>query len=360
MSSDDGETWGLRFAPPIGVNAMVAAQSGPTALYAGGSAATDGAPQLYRSTDNAVTWQPVATFTKHIAFESGIGNSITALAIDRTNTSRLYAGFYYPDYLMRSDDAGATWTRITSGLGAGRITSIVIDPVNASTLYVSQLGAGVFRSTDQGVTWMALDSGLGDDVVLKLEHDSFTAGRLYASTGSGIFQTQLTTGVPTGSRRAIEYFHHDFNHFFVSADNDEIAGLDAGVFQGWARTGEGFRVTEGATLGSVPVCRFFGVGFAPLSSHFYTPYPNECNVVKADPKWLYEKIAFGLVLPDATTKGCPTGYRALYRAWNANENAAPNHRYTTSINTLEAMLAQGWIFEGEAQTRVFACLPYLK
>jgi len=36
---------------------------------------------------------------------------------------------------------------------------------------------------------------------------------------------------------------------------------------------------------------------------------------------------------------------------------APNHRYTTSISILEAMIAAGWVFEGNGITRVFACVP---
>jgi len=36
---------------------------------------------------------------------------------------------------------------------------------------------------------------------------------------------------------------------------------------------------------------------------------------------------------------------------------APNHRYTTSLTTLGTMIAQGWVFEGEENTKVFACVP---
>ena len=131
------------------------------------------------------------------------------------------------------------------------------------------------------------------------------------------------------------------------------------MFYGWARTGEDFRVgiPDARGRGFVPVCRFFGVGFAPLSSHFYTPYPDECDVVKTDPKWFYEKTAFGLALPDAATHGCPLGTRPLYRLWNRNQDNAPNHRYTTSTLTFDEMIGQGWVFEGEKETRVFACVP---
>jgi photosystem II stability/assembly factor-like uncharacterized protein len=358
-SNDDGETFMQRFAPPVAAKVIVAAAGSPNAVYVGGSPLNAGDPQLYRSLDNAITWQPVATFPAPLSdFGGTTGNTMTAFAVDPATPTRLYAGFRFPDYLMRSDDSGATWTRITSGLGAGPIMSIAFDPSNASTLYVAQFSGGVFRSADRGATWTALDAGLGDEMVLKLEHDPFTPDRLYASTGSGVYRTQVSTGLPAGDRRAIEYYHAPFNHYFVSADLDEIAGLDAGVFAGWGRTGEAFRVAEGNDPGNLPVCRFFGVGFAPLSSHFYTPYPQECEIVKADPKWFYEKIAFGLALPDPATHGCPPASRALYRLWNRNQGGAPNHRYTTSQFTLGAMIGLGWIFEGEAQTRVFACVPY--
>jgi hypothetical protein len=36
---------------------------------------------------------------------------------------------------------------------------------------------------------------------------------------------------------------------------------------------------------------------------------------------------------------------------------APNHRYTADAATLDAMIASGWLMEGEANTRVFACVP---
>ncbi len=183
-------------------------------------------------------------------------------------------------------------------------------------------------------------------------------GRLYAGTDVGSQGASLATGPPPGRRRAVEFYHAGFDHYFVSADVDEIAGLDAGVFAGWLRTGEGFRVAEGADPGNQAVCRFFGTGFAPKSSHFYTPYPAECETVKSDPNWFYEKIAYGLALPDAVTRGCPPDTRPLFRTWNRNKGGAPNHRYNTDWGSMErSVLSQGWVLEGEASTFVFACVP---
>jgi len=48
----------------------------------------------------------------------------------------------------------------------------------------------------------------------------------------------------------------------------------------------------------------------------------------------------------------------LYRLYNDGMGGAPNHRYTTSLATFNTMLAQGWAFEGEANTKVIACVPH--
>lgn len=354
-SGDDGASWSAVAAPPVGVIALAATRTGRSVLYAGGTAILPGAPQLFRSADSATSWEPVTTFP---AFLGGaLGNTITSFAIDPADPSRIYAGFRHPDHLLRSDDAGATWTRMTRGLGTGEVSSIVVDPSNPTTVYVSQIGSGVYRSVDRGANWVALDAGLADDVVRQLDLDPLIPGLLYASSGSGLFQADLRFAAPTGSRRAIEFHHGGSDHYFVTADADEIAALDDGVIDGWRRTGEGFRVAEALAPGTEPVCRFFGVGFGSLPTHFYTPYVFECNKIMNDPHWSYEKIAFGVALPDPVTRGCGPGMRPLARLWNDGRSGAPNHRYTTSRIVLNEMLDRGWIFEGVGSTRVFACVP---
>ena len=219
-------------------------------------------------------------------------------------------------------------------------------------------GSGVFRSTDRGHAWSALDEGLRDPSLRQLVLDPANSQRLHAGTDSGFYEVDLASGLPTGHRRAVEFYHGGFDHYFVSADLDEIAGLDAGVFAGWVRTGEGFRVVEGNVPGNLATCRFFGVGFGNVSSHFYSPYPNECDDVKDDPNWQYEKIAFGLALPDPATRGCPPDTRPLYRAWNRNQGGSPNHRYNADLfSMLGSVLRHNWILEGEVDSRVFACVP---
>lgn len=147
---------------------------------------------------------------------------------------------------------------------------------------------------------------------------------------------------------AIEYFHAAMGHYFMTADQDEIAALDQGYFAGWARTGQSWNVwKEGGGLKDV--CRFFTVTFAPKSSHFYTANPAECALVKKNPDWQYEKIAFRV---SALENGaCPIGI-PLYRTYNMGMTGAPNHRYTTSIAIRNEMIARGYYDEGIA-----GCVP---
>lgn len=160
---------------------------------------------------------------------------------------------------------------------------------------------------------------------------------------------RITSGY-TGAR-AVEYRHAGWDHYFVTASADEIARLDAGVFAGWARTGESFGVYPIGTAGASNVCRFFSTSFDPKSSHFYATTSDECEKVKHNADWEMEGEVFSVPLPDSAG-GCAAGLQPLFRLYNDGQGGAPNHRYTTLVTIRDAMLAQGWIAEG-----VTACVP---
>ena len=108
---------------------------------------------------------------------------------------------------------------------------------------------------------------------------------------------------------------------------------------------------------TVPMCRFFsGAAFAPLSSHFYTPFDFECAMVKQDPDWIFETDVMAVQLPDSMG-ACPATTSALYRLYNNSQGGAPDHRYTTDAVVRESTLSQGWIAEGAGTVGVTACAP---
>jgi len=191
-------------------------------------------------------------------------------------------------------------------------------------------------------------------------------GEIVLGLASEVVQVRggdLATPHPLRERLAVEYFHAGYRHYFITADEAEQVALESAPEAAWARTGKAFTVYDQSVLPFsplVPMCRFWSdQSFAPKSSHFYTPYVDECEKVKHDPVWLFERNAFYVRMPAgaAGARTCPAGTQPLYRTYNNGMSGAPNHRYTTDPAVLDAMIAQGWIMEGEATTRVFACVP---
>jgi serine protease len=173
--------------------------------------------------------------------------------------------------------------------------------------------------------------------------------RFQAVLGAASNETtfHVASALPT-SATAVEYYNAGFGHYFMTADADEIAGLDAGAFGGaFVRTGRTFGVYATASAGLVPVCRFFTTPgtFGAKSSHFYTADPAECEGLKLNPKWIYEKIAFHAPVPVDGT--CPASSLPVYRLYNNGQTAAPNHRFTTDYATRLALAsALNWSDEG--------------
>jgi hypothetical protein len=171
--------------------------------------------------------------------------------------------------------------------------------------------------------------------------------------GGQIFDAGLP---PVPQAIAVEYYHALFGHYFTTSYVNEIQLLDAGAFPNWRRTNRGFNVwtADNGTLAGV--CRFFSTSFAPRSSHFYSPYADECAIVLGNPNWQYETIAFYVELPD-TSGNCAPGRQPLYRLYNDSRSGAPNHRYTTSLEVRLDMVSIGWISEGWGPLGTIACVP---
>jgi hypothetical protein len=60
-----------------------------------------------------------------------------------------------------------------------------------------------------------------------------------------------------------------------------------------------------------------------------------------------------LYLP--TAGACPSGSTPIYRLFD--NRADVNHRYTTDRGVRDAMVAKGWIAEGDGPDRVVMCAP---
>jgi hypothetical protein len=184
-----------------------------------------------------------------------------------------------------------------------------------------------------------------------------------ASTGTGSPQVIAVAGRGTSEQERgddeetedmVEYHHSGFDHYFITKGAGERTALDTGAFAGWARTGNTLKVFSMDEPATATVCRFFSAAFAPKSSHFFTSLSDECALAKTYPAWTFEGEVFNVVnpAPDGT---CETGTVPLYRLYNNGQGGAPGHRYTTSTDVRDQMVATGWIQEGNLPGLAVMC-----
>lgn len=176
---------------------------------------------------------------------------------------------------------------------------------------------------------------------------------------------------PEGKSTAVEYHHAGKDHYFNTANLDDITFLADNAQSGWNPTGYIFDTypLDAAPAGTVPVARYYGGqqsdGAYKPDSHFYTGLTEERRLLDngysqicpagegscTGEAWHYEKDEYRVYLPNGST--CPSGSHPVYRLYNNGYPAKDsNHRYTTDASVAAAMKAQGWTDEG-----VKMCVP---
>ncbi len=154
--------------------------------------------------------------------------------------------------------------------------------------------------------------------------------------------------------RVVEFYHAVLDHYFITWVPAEIALLDDGTtIKGWSRTGQSWKVLTPGLAGS-PVCRIY---IPPLSGdgHFFGRDSVECDgTMQKRPEFILEDRKFFVVY--STQSGdCAPGTVPVYRVFSNRPDA--NHRYTTERVIRDAMLAQGWLAEGDGPDTVAMCAP---
>jgi hypothetical protein len=161
---------------------------------------------------------------------------------------------------------------------------------------------------------------------------------------------QATTGTVVEYVNVADFPNSIGGQYFYSSDPVEQAAVDAGTAGRFRRTG--FTFNAG---GDTDLCRFYGSVTPGPNSHFFTANATECaqlRVAQVTPRptsvkqWNYEGNGFKVI---AVQNGvCPDDTLPVYRAYNNGfaRGFDSNHRYTTSANSLKAVVDQGWTSEG--------------
>lgn len=175
-------------------------------------------------------------------------------------------------------------------------------------------------------------------------------GLLFAATAMPLIGPAIAAVASTDQTELVEFYNKSLDHYFITSGPKEIANLDTGVISGWTRTGYGFPVVKNgiAVPNTSPVCRFYGRPEAGIDSHFYSSKVDECEQVKIKfpQQWLFEAAeVFRAFAVDPNSGLCPVDTSPVYRLWN--KLPAVNHRYTNQQAVYDAMIAKGYVPEGD-------------
>jgi photosystem II stability/assembly factor-like uncharacterized protein len=135
------------------------------------------------------------------------GGFIRRIVIDGSNPNTLYSCAYGAG-VFKSVNGAATWRSASSGLASGRVTDLVIDPIEPQIVYTAT-DEGIFKSTDGAAHWTRLPTNQGwasaialapgNRQILLAATVSPGASRLttlYRTVDGGGTWTPLTTNLP--------------------------------------------------------------------------------------------------------------------------------------------------------------------
>lgn len=152
---------------------------------------------LIHRNDSALTSGSVTDW----AFSTPRSGWVSSVAFDPTNKDIAYATYstFGGAHVYRTIDGGQSWAIADGSLGAGAnkipnipVHSIAIDPSNTSRLYVGT-DLGVFVSTDGGANWAVENTGFANVITEHLQmHVGGGVTSLYAFThGRGAWRTMV-------------------------------------------------------------------------------------------------------------------------------------------------------------------------
>ncbi len=185
-SKDGGESWEKRMdgmKEVLMVVSLCLDPTRPSILYAGTSGG------VYKSIDGAAHWEKVNNgLVPPEMVKSSRALNVTAIHVDPYEPDTVYAATL--SGLYRSTDAARSWIRIGESLPDQMIISLLLDRTRTGVLYV--IGReGVFRSEDRGATWKALNTGLATLNVRSIAQSLIDPKTFFVGTnGSGLYRSR--------------------------------------------------------------------------------------------------------------------------------------------------------------------------
>jgi len=182
-STDGGATWkvvmnGIKLDWETRVQSLAIDPQNPNILYAGTGGFYGGT--LYKSMDGGKNWEDI--------LEGELdGDGVISLAIDPQNTNTIYAGTAWRGLVLKSTDAGKSWSKTGLGETGQLIDLVAVNPTNSNIVFAGVRFEGLYISNDGGVNWEK--ENLPDSVknCADLVFDPSNDSNIYAATGFGCY-----------------------------------------------------------------------------------------------------------------------------------------------------------------------------
>jgi photosystem II stability/assembly factor-like uncharacterized protein len=247
---DGGVTWQVLDPGPVTtpLQRMIALGSGRVILvYAGGMA---------RSTDGGVTFRSVASaalrrarvLSRGIVASAGAGR--VAIVVGR-------------GAIVRTRDAGATWTRVPVPRAGARPPRIArADCVPPGTCWIVTAGSRLYRTVNAGGRWVDVTAGLGVPTRSIRDVAAGARGEVFLALGPA----------PRAERRALVLHTRDGGRTWAPQllGRGEVLSVDATPGRAWALTGAGGVLTT-TTGGRAPVASTLSLRATPARARRGAP-----------------------------------------------------------------------------------------
>ena len=147
---------------------------------------------VWKTTDGGVSWTPLTDNQASLA--SG------AIAIDPAHPDTVYVGTgeenfaqdsYYGAGILKSTDAGNTWTNIVGPFLRATIGALAISPKDSKVLLCSS-NLGIYRSTDGAATWTSVLAGTGTSVLFDPSNGDIAyaaLGNIHGNAINGVYRS---------------------------------------------------------------------------------------------------------------------------------------------------------------------------
>lgn len=203
-------------------------------------------PSLEATQTEAASWTELgpSTWVRTTSWNPGTGR-LTSMAIHPSNESIIYVSSPGGG-IWKTTNAGATWAPLVDNNSTWMsVFSLAIDPANQNIVYAGTSGSnGLIKSTDAGATWSNTGSGPSGTIYKILLHPTST-NIVFACTSVGLYRSvnggTSWTQVRSGHKEDIEFKPNDLNIMYAVGNTEVVRSTDMGV--SWTAIG----VAQGIT-----------------------------------------------------------------------------------------------------------------